>query len=175
MKYYIAFKTEIEPQHTIFIRSRLTIIKMTENAFPRCRGVLNCGGEGVRAVITLSELAKKLGRETSFTAAQVAAGMTALGRMGFNPKEIENAIQPMMNLSRATGTDLATAAEIAANALRAMGMDTSRTEEVVDILTARLPVLSDIAAARDFLDDNGDGSVTIVDVTELVNIILGKD
>ena len=39
MKYYIAFKTEIEPQHTIFIRSRLTIIKMTENNkyWQRCR------------------------------------------------------------------------------------------------------------------------------------------
>ena len=66
---------------------------------------------------SMTELAKKFGRETSFTAAQVAAGMTALGRMGFNPKEIENAIQPMMNLSRATGTDLASAAEIASESV----------------------------------------------------------
>lgn len=82
----------------------------------------------------LTELAKKLGRETSFTAAQVAGGMTALGRMGFNPEEIQKAIHPMMNLSRTTGTDLALSAEIAGNTLRALGMEVSKTELAVDVL-----------------------------------------
>jgi len=83
----------------------------------------------------LTEQAKKLGRETLFTAAQVASGMAALGKMGFNPQEIENAIQPMMNLARATGTDLSEAAQIAANAMRAMNISTDKTADVVDILT----------------------------------------
>ena len=55
---------------------------------------------------SLTAVAEKLGRETSFTARQVAEAMTALGRMGFKPKEIENAIPAVLNLSRATGTDL---------------------------------------------------------------------
>lgn len=83
----------------------------------------------------LTEQAKRLGRETSFTAAQVAEGMTSLGRMGFSPKEIEAAIQPMMNLAKATGTELSDAAQIAANNLRVFKMQTSQSAEAADILT----------------------------------------
>ncbi len=84
----------------------------------------------------LTEVAEKLGRETSFTAKQVADGMTAMGRMGFNAKEIEAAIPAVLNLSRATGTDLAEAAEIAANNMRVFGIESSKMADVSDILTA---------------------------------------
>ena len=83
----------------------------------------------------LSEQAKKLGRETSFTAAQVASGMASLGRMGFNPEQIQASIKPMMNLARATGTDLATAAQIAANNLSIFKMSAEQSSDVADILT----------------------------------------
>ena len=83
----------------------------------------------------MTEQAKKLGRETSFTAAQVAEGMTALGRMGFSPKQIQASIEPMMNLARATGTDLATAAQIAANNLSVFKMNAEQASDVADILT----------------------------------------
>lgn len=85
---------------------------------------------------SLTAVAEKLGRTTSFTAKQVAEGMTALGRMGFSPKEIEAAIPAVLNLSRATGTDLGEAAEIAANNLRVFGIETSKMASVADILTA---------------------------------------
>lgn len=62
----------------------------------------------------LTGKAKKLGQETRFTASQVAEGMIELGKLGFSPDEINAAIQPMMNLASATGTDLAQAATIAA-------------------------------------------------------------
>jgi len=84
---------------------------------------------------TLTQKARKLGKETSFTAAQVAEGMTALGRMGLNSKEIEAAIQPMMNLAKATGTDLAQAAEIASNNLRVFRLDASKAGDMADILS----------------------------------------
>ena len=84
----------------------------------------------------LTEVAEELGRTTSYTAQQVAEGMTALGRMGFNPKEIENAIPAVLNLARATGTDLGEAAETAANNMRVFGLDSSKMASVADILTA---------------------------------------
>lgn len=84
----------------------------------------------------LTEVAEKLGRETSFTAKQVADGMTAMGRMGFNAKEIEAAIPAVLNLSRATGTELGEAAEIAANNMRVFGIESSKMADVSDILTA---------------------------------------
>ena len=84
----------------------------------------------------LTKTAQRLGRETSFTAQQVADAMIGLGRMGFDPSEITSAIEHVLNLSRATGTDLAESADIAANSLRIFGMEAGRMSQVADILTA---------------------------------------
>ncbi|HNX04237.1 MAG TPA: phage tail tape measure protein, partial [Opitutales bacterium] len=85
---------------------------------------------------SMTKVAEKLGRETSFTAKEVADGMVSLGRMGFSPKEIEEAIQPTLDLARATGTELGEAADIAANSMRIFGIEAGRMSEVADVLTA---------------------------------------
>jgi TP901 family phage tail tape measure protein len=85
---------------------------------------------------SLTKTAQRLGRETSFTAQQVADAMIALGRMGFNPSEIEASISSVLNLSRATGTELAESADIAANSLRIFGLEAGKMTQVADILTA---------------------------------------
>lgn len=84
----------------------------------------------------LTKTAQRLGRETSFTAQQVADAMIGLGRMGFNPSEIVSAIDSVLNLSRATGTDLAESADIAANSLRIFGLEAEKMSQVADALTA---------------------------------------
>ena len=84
----------------------------------------------------LTRTAQRLGRETSFTAQQVSDAMIALGRMGFDPSEIEASISSVLNLSRATGTDLAESADIAANSLRIFGLEASKMSSVSDVLTA---------------------------------------
>ena len=84
----------------------------------------------------LTKTAQRLGRETSFTAQQVADAMIGLGRMGFNPSEIVSAIDSVLNLSRATGTDLAESADIAANSLRIFGLEAEKMSQVADVLTA---------------------------------------
>ena len=84
----------------------------------------------------LVKTAQRLGRETSFTAQEVADAMTGLGRMGFDPSEITAAIGHVLNLSRATGTDLAESADIAANSLRIFGLEAGKMSHVADILTA---------------------------------------
>lgn len=101
----------------------------------RMRQVQAVTGATGKAFDQLTAQARKLGAETSFTASQVSEGMLALGRMGLNPKEIEAAIRPMMNLSRATGTDLGQSAEIAANNMRVFGLDASKMSHVADILS----------------------------------------
>lgn len=85
---------------------------------------------------SMTQVAAKLGRETSFTAKQVADGMVALGRMGFSPKEVEQAIAPTLDLARATGTELGEAADIAANSMRIFGIEAERMSDVADVLTA---------------------------------------
>lgn len=97
------------------------------------QAVTNSTGE---AFESLTKTAQRLGRETSFTAQQVADAMIALGRMGFDPSEIEASISSVLNLSRATGTELAESADIAANSLRIFGLEAGKMSQVADILTA---------------------------------------
>ncbi|MBR6470780.1 MAG: phage tail tape measure protein [Victivallales bacterium] len=82
------------------------------------RRVAAVSGASGKAFADLTAQAKALGASTAFTASQVAAGMSSLGMMGFSPKEISGAMESVMNLSRATSTELAEAASIAANQLR---------------------------------------------------------
>ena len=83
----------------------------------------------------LTITSQRLGRETSYTAQQVADAMVSLGRMGFAPAEIQAAIADVLNLARATGTDLAEAGDIAANSLRIFGLEAGKMSDVSDILT----------------------------------------
>lgn len=101
----------------------------------RMRMVKAVTGATAKQFDLLTAKAKKLGRETRFTASQVADGMISLGRMGFSTKEIDNAIKPVMDLSTATGTELATASEIAANNMRVFGMRASEMNEAADLLS----------------------------------------
>ena len=84
----------------------------------------------------LYEQAKLLGRTTSFTAGQVGGGQLNLARAGFSPAEIEAAIPSVLNLARATGTDLSMAAEIAAGTLRAFSMEANEMTRVADVMVA---------------------------------------
>lgn len=83
---------------------------------------------------SLTQQAKELGRTTSFTAAEVADAMVSLGRAGFKANEILAATPAILNLSRATATELGEAADITGGALRGFGLDASRAAEVADIL-----------------------------------------
>ena len=100
----------------------------------RMRMVGAVTGSSSEAMSKLTEKAKELGATTVFSASQVAEGMASLGRMGFNPTEIDNAIKSMMDLSLATGTDLAQASEIAANNMRVFGLDASKMSHIADLL-----------------------------------------
>ena len=82
----------------------------------------------------LTQQAKDLGATTAFTAQQVAEGMASLGRMGLSSGEISGSIASMMDLSRATGTDLAEASQIAANNMAVFGTNASQAAKVADIL-----------------------------------------
>ncbi|MBR4750552.1 MAG: phage tail tape measure protein [Thermoguttaceae bacterium] len=83
----------------------------------------------------LTELARELGRTTSFTAQQAASGMVALGRSGFKTNNIKTLIGHFLDLSRATATDLPRSIEIASAVLRGFNLDSSQAARVADVLT----------------------------------------
>ena len=82
----------------------------------------------------LEEQAKELGRTTSFSAIQVSEGMENLASAGFEANEIYAAMPGLLNLAASDNIDLASAAEIAAGALRGFGLEASQTGHVADVL-----------------------------------------
>ncbi len=103
---------------------------------------------------TLNEKAKALGATTSYTAQQVAGAMLELGRGGFDPSQIDDAISSILSLARATGTELPEAAQIAAGTLRAFGLKAEDMGRVADVMTAAAnnsaQTLTDMAEAMKY-------------------------
>lgn len=91
-------------------------------------------GETGAQLERLNQTAKKLGITTSFTATQAAEGLTLLARAGFSVDESIAAIPATLNLAKAGAIGLAQATEIAANTLRAFGIEAENTSRVVDVL-----------------------------------------
>jgi len=84
----------------------------------------------------LTEKAKELGLETAQTMTDIAAGMEALGRAGFDADEIISAMGGVVALAESQTMELAKAAEITANMIRQMGLEASDADRVVNLLAA---------------------------------------
>jgi len=86
-------------------------------------------------LISMTDVAKKLGASTSFTAVQVAQLMTELGRAGFKPDQVNAMTEAVLNLARATGTDATLSSQIMAASIRQFGLDATDAARVADVLT----------------------------------------
>lgn len=105
---------------------------------------------GIRSQGTKEELdelrqtAIDLGRESAFTATNIANLMSQLGQKGFNRREIQNMTEPVMRLARVGGlgadldVDAMQAAELVGGVIRAFKKDSSETTHVVDLLAAAI-------------------------------------
>lgn len=83
----------------------------------------------------MTDVAKKLGATTSFTAIQVAQLMGELGRAGFKPDQVNAMTAAVMNLARATGTDATLASGIMAATIRQFSLRAGDAARVADVLT----------------------------------------
>lgn len=84
---------------------------------------------------TLTRTARELGASTEWSARQAGEGMQFLAMSGFQTNEIVEAMPDMLSLATAGGVELGTSADIAANTLRALGLQASETGRVADVLT----------------------------------------
>jgi hypothetical protein len=84
----------------------------------------------------LKEQAEALGSATRFTASEVGALELNLSKLGFKPGEILAATASILDLSLATGEDLATSATVAASTIRAFGLSADETQRVVDVMAS---------------------------------------
>lgn len=84
----------------------------------------------------LIALARDLGARTQFSASQAGQGMQYLAMAGFQVNQIMAAMPGVLDLAKATATDLGTTADISSDILSGFGLSPDRMQEVADVLTA---------------------------------------
>jgi len=77
---------------------------------------------------------RSLAQTTPFNPTQVAQAATELAKGGFNPQQIEKALQAVLDLARATNTELGFSAEFVVRTLTTYGIATEKAAEVVSQL-----------------------------------------
>jgi len=82
----------------------------------------------------LTAQAEELGRKTQFSATQASEAMSYLGMAGMNTSEIMSTMPAMLDLAAASGTDLASTADIVSDALSAFSMEASQAGQLADIM-----------------------------------------
>lgn len=84
----------------------------------------------------LQDNARELGSSTRFAASEVSALQLEFSKLGFSADEIVKVTQGTLDLAQATGSDLASSAEVAGSTLRAFGLDASEMGRVTDVMAA---------------------------------------
>ena len=84
----------------------------------------------------LTDTARKLGQTTTFTAKQVAEVEGFAAMAGYTSEQINVALPAVLNLAKATGTDLAFAMDSATNIAAQFGFEASELPRVVDRVAA---------------------------------------
>lgn len=74
----------------------------------------------------------------AFKAIDISKLETEFGRLGFSTKEIIASTEATINLASATGSDLASSAQIAGSTLRAFNLDASNMGRVSDVMAGAL-------------------------------------
>ena len=85
-------------------------------------------------LMELENTARRLGLTTRFTATEVGNLQTEYARLGFSVEEIDNATESTLALAASVNADLAQAALIAGQTVRAFQMDASETGRVTDVM-----------------------------------------
>ena len=90
-----------------------------------------------RQTAALREVALDIGLNTVFTASEAAKAMTYLGKAGWTTGQIQSGIRGVMNLSAASGEDIASVASIVADAIGAFsptGLTAADSAYFADVL-----------------------------------------
>jgi TP901 family phage tail tape measure protein len=82
----------------------------------------------------LESEAMRLGATTKYTATEAANAMELMARAGFSNAEILKGVGPVLDAAAASGLEIAEVANHVSNALKGMGLDTSETARVADVL-----------------------------------------
>jgi TP901 family phage tail tape measure protein len=116
-------------------KSIITIGAEFEHSMLIVKGVTRATGKQFQQ---LTSLAKELGRTTEWTAQQAAGGLKFLGMAGLGAEKSLKALPGMLDLATAGAIELATAADIATNAMTAMQLPVEELGRVNDVFIATI-------------------------------------
>jgi TP901 family phage tail tape measure protein len=102
-----------------------------EKAMKEVQAISRASADQVQA---LTDNANKLGASTEKTAVEIAGLQKELAKLGFTSTEIIAASQAIVDLSTATGENLAGSATVAAATLRAFGLEAIEMTRIVDVM-----------------------------------------
>ena len=118
-------------QMTRLIKDAFVTIKDFEQQMAKVEAITGATDEEIKA---LSNSAKTLGSSTRKTATEVGKLQEELAKLGFTTDEILDATGAIINLSEATGSDLAQSSSVAAGVLNAFGLEAKDTKQLVDVM-----------------------------------------
>lgn len=107
------------------------VIVEFEQSLANLGSILGATNEQMRG---LEQSAIRLGRTTEWTASQVVMLQTELAKLGFSSAAIENMQASVLQFATATGADLPRAAAFAGSALRAFGLVSSDTTDLLNVM-----------------------------------------
>lgn len=89
-------------------------------------------GQTVNTMDTLSELAKKMGAETAFSASECAEALNYLALAGYDTQQMCDTLPTVLNLAAAGDIELAAASDMVTDAMSALGMGVDEAGTMVD-------------------------------------------
>ena len=84
----------------------------------------------------LTEKAKEMGRTTAFSSSEAADALTYMAMAGWKSEQQVAALEPVMNLTAASGEELGTVADIVTDSMTALGLKAEDASGYADILAA---------------------------------------
>ena len=121
------------------LKSGVKIFKDFEKSSSKLAAILGKSKDEIKG---LTEQAKLLGSTTAFTASEVISLQTELAKLGFTTTQIEASTAGILALAAATGSDLASSAELAGSTLRIFNLDASEMGRVTDVLAKSTTISS---------------------------------
>ena len=107
------------------------VIVQFEQSLANLGSILGATDEQLKG---LENSALQLGRTTEWTASQVVLLQTELAKLGFAPAQIQNMQASILQFATATGADLPRAAAFAGAALRAFGLQSKDTTDLLNVM-----------------------------------------
>lgn len=115
------------------VKEAVTVWTEYDKATSKVKAISGATGD---EMAILSSQSEKLGQTTEKTAAEISQLQLELAKLGFNPKQLQDATGSILDMSTAIDAELAQSATAVGEVLRAYGMDASETQRVTDVMAA---------------------------------------